>query len=51
MPDEIEDAIRCAAVDREPRGIVLRRTGRAFSAGFDFGGGFHHREDQISTDG
>jgi enoyl-CoA hydratase/carnithine racemase len=51
MPDEIEDAIGCAVVDREARVIVLRGAGRAFSAGFDFGGGFHHWEDQINTDG
>jgi enoyl-CoA hydratase/carnithine racemase len=51
MPDEIEDAIGCAVVNREVRVIVLRGAGRAFSAGFDFGGGFHHWEDLMNTDG
>jgi enoyl-CoA hydratase len=51
MPDEIEDAIGCAVADREAKVIVLRGAGRAFSAGFDFSGGFHHWEDLINTDG
>ena len=31
--------------------IVLRGAGRAFCAGFDFAGGFHHWDDAITTDG
>jgi enoyl-CoA hydratase len=31
--------------------IVLRGAGRAFCAGFDFAGGFHHWDDQLSTGG
>jgi enoyl-CoA hydratase len=51
MPDEIEDAVGCAVSDREAGVIVLRGAGRAFSAGFDFGGGFHQWEDLLNTDG
>ena len=31
--------------------IVLRGAGRAFCAGYDFGGGFHHWDEQLTTDG
>ena len=31
--------------------IVLRGAGRAFCAGFDFGGGFHHWDEAMTTDG
>jgi enoyl-CoA hydratase len=31
--------------------IVLRGAGRAFCAGFDFGGGFHHWDEDMTTDG
>jgi len=31
--------------------IVLRGAGRAFCAGYDFGGGFEHWGDAMSTDG
>ena len=31
--------------------IVLRGAGRAFCAGFDFGGGFHHWDERLTTDG
>jgi enoyl-CoA hydratase len=51
MPDEIEAAVHRAIVDREVRIIVLRGAGRAFCAGFDFGGGFHHWDEGITTDG
>ena len=33
------------------RVIVLRGAGRAFCAGFDFGGGFHHWDEGLTTDG
>ena len=31
--------------------IVLRGAGRSFCAGFDFGGGFHHWDEGLTTDG
>ena len=31
--------------------IVLRGAGRAFCAGYDFSGGFHHWDEAITTDG
>jgi enoyl-CoA hydratase len=31
--------------------IVLRGAGRSFCAGFDLGGGFHHWDDSLTTDG
>jgi enoyl-CoA hydratase/carnithine racemase len=51
MPDEIESAVHRAVADPEVKVIVLRGAGRAFCAGFDFGGGFHHWDDLVTTDG
>ncbi len=51
MPDEVEAAVARAVRDRQVKVIVLRGAGRAFCAGYDFGGGFRHWADQISTDG
>jgi enoyl-CoA hydratase len=51
MPDEFEAAIREATLDREIKVIVVRGAGRAFCAGYDFGGGFHHWDDMLTTDG
>ena len=51
MPDEIEAAIRQAERDPAVKVIVLRGAGRAFSGGYDFGGGFHHWDDAMNTDG
>jgi enoyl-CoA hydratase len=51
MPDEIEAAVREAIVDDDVRVIVLRGAGRAFCAGFDLGGGFHHWDEALTTDG
>jgi len=51
MPDEFEAAITAAVRDDEVKVIVLRGAGRAFCAGYDFGGGFHHWDDEIATDG
>jgi enoyl-CoA hydratase/carnithine racemase len=51
MPDELEAAVRAAAADPEVKVIVLRGAGRAFCAGFDFGGGFHHWDESLTTDG
>jgi enoyl-CoA hydratase len=51
MPDEVQDAVAAATRDGEVRVIVLRGAGRAFCAGYDFGGGFHHWDEAISTAG
>ena len=51
MPDELEEAIGRATRDPGVKVIVLRGAGRAFCAGFDFGGGFHHWDEQMTTDG
>jgi enoyl-CoA hydratase len=51
MPDELEAAVHRAVSDQDVRVIVLRGAGRAFCAGFDFGGGFHHWDEGITTDG
>ena len=51
MPDELEAAVHRASIDPEVRVIILRGAGRAFCAGFDFGGGFHHWDEGITTDG
>jgi enoyl-CoA hydratase len=51
MPDEFETAVRDATLDPEVKVIVLRGAGRAFCAGYDFGGGFHQWDERITTDG
>ncbi len=51
MPDEFEAAVREATLDREVKVIVLRGAGRAFCAGYDFGGGFHHWDEMIASKG
>jgi enoyl-CoA hydratase len=51
MPDEFETAVRDATADPEVKVIVLRGAGRAFCAGYDFGGGFHHWDDLMTTAG
>jgi enoyl-CoA hydratase len=51
MPDEIEKAIGLAERDPDVKVIVLRGAGRAFSAGYDFSGGFEHWGDGLTTDG
>jgi enoyl-CoA hydratase len=51
MPDELESAIHAALLDRDVKVIVLRGAGRAFCAGFDFGGGFHHWDEMVTTEG
>lgn len=51
MPEEIEASVERAGADEEVRVIVLRGAGRGFCAGFDFGGGFHHWDEQLTTDG
>ena len=51
MPVELEAAVHRASADPEVKVIVLRGAGRSFCAGFDFGGGFHHWDDELTTDG
>jgi len=51
MPDEFEAAVREATLDSGVKVLVLRGAGRAFCAGYDFGGGFHHWDEAITTDG
>ena len=51
MPDEFEDAVNRATRDPDVKVIVLRGAGRAFCAGYDFGEGFHHWDEGLTTDG
>lgn len=51
MPDEIEAAVGLAERDRDIKVIVLRGAGRAFSGGYDFGGGFQHWGEAMMTAG
>jgi enoyl-CoA hydratase/carnithine racemase len=51
MPDELEAAVHAAIRDQGVKVIVLRGAGRAFCAGFDFGEGFHHWDEGLTTDG
>jgi enoyl-CoA hydratase len=51
MPDEFEAAVNTAVRDPEVRVIVVRGAGRAFCAGYDFGGGFRHWDELLTTDG
>src|SRR5688572_2637799 len=51
MPDELEACVNEAVRDPEVRVIVLRGAGRAFCAGFDFGEGFHHWDEGLTTEG
>lgn len=51
MPDEFESAVLEATRDPEVKVIVLRGAGRAFCAGYDFGDGFHHWDDQLTSEG
>lgn len=51
MPDEVEQAVGEATRDPEVKVIVLRGAGRSFCAGYDFGGGFEHWDEYLTTDG
>jgi len=51
MPDEVEAAVGLATRNPEISVIVLRGAGRAFCAGYDFGQGFNHWGEMITTDG
>ena len=51
MPDEVQDAVHEATGDTEVKVIVVRGAGRAFCAGYDFGGGFKHWGEALETEG
>ena len=51
MPDEVEAATTAAVRDAPVKVIVVRGAGRSFCAGYDFGGGFHHWDDLLATNG
>jgi enoyl-CoA hydratase len=51
MPDEVQAAVQAAVADPAVKVIVLRGAGRAFCAGYDFAGGFHHWDEAITTGG
>jgi enoyl-CoA hydratase len=51
MPDEFEAAVKEATLDPLVKVIVLRGAGRAFCAGYDFSGGFHHWDEMVTTEG
>ena len=51
MPDEVEAAVHAAIRDTSVKVIVLRGAGRAFCAGYDFSGGFHHWDELLDSDG
>lgn len=51
MPDEIEAAMAAATGDPLVKVVILRGAGRSFCGGFHFGGGFHHWDSAITTDG
>ena len=46
-----EHGTRPIVADEAVKVIVLRGAGRAFCAGFDLGGGFHHWDEGLTTDG
>jgi enoyl-CoA hydratase len=50
MPEELEDAVNTAVHDESVKVIILRGAGRAFCAGYNFGGGFRYGE-RLSTGG
>jgi len=51
MPDEVQDAVHTATNDQAIKVIVTRGAGRAFCAGYDFGGGFKHWGEALETEG
>jgi enoyl-CoA hydratase/carnithine racemase len=51
MPEEVEAAVERAVRDTKVKVIVVRGAGRSFCAGYDFGGGFHHWDEALTTDG
>ena len=51
MPDEIERAVAEAVRDEAVKVIIFRGAGRALCGGFNFGGGFHQWDRELTTDG
>src|SRR4051795_3692166 len=51
LPAEGERAVEVAVRDEAVRVIVVRGAGRAFCAGYDFGGGFKHWGAALETEG
>ena len=51
MPEELEAAVQRAVREPGVKVIVVRGAGRAFCAGYDFGEGFHHWDEHLTTDG
>jgi enoyl-CoA hydratase/carnithine racemase len=51
LPDELQAAVDAAVADEAVKVIVLRGAGRSFCAGFDFGDGFHHWDERLTTGG
>jgi enoyl-CoA hydratase len=51
LPHEVEQAVERASRDEQVKVIVVRGAGRAFCAGYDFGGGFEHWGEALTTDG
>ena len=51
MPDEVQASVEEAVRDDAVKVIVLRGAGRSFCAGYDFGEGFHHWDEAITTNG
>ncbi len=52
MPDGGRGGGRAVrSTDAAVKVIVVRGAGRAFCAGYDFGDGFHHWDEQMTTDG
>jgi enoyl-CoA hydratase len=51
MPAEVQAAVHRAVRDPAVSVIVVRGAGRSFCAGYNFGGVFHHWDDQLSSDG
>jgi enoyl-CoA hydratase len=51
LPEEVEAAVELAVADPAVKVIVVRGAGRAFCAGYDFGGGFHHWDEHFGTGG
>jgi enoyl-CoA hydratase len=51
MPDEFEAAMNLATRDAQVKVVIVRGAGRSFCAGYDFGGGFRHWDEHMTTDG
>ena len=47
----LAQAFTAIAAEERTRVVILRGAGRAFCGGFNFGKGFHHWDDAITTDG